>query len=136
MATTTATVPKACIFPAALESVANKLAQHGIAVTRLDSSANFPAEVFTVSSMTTRDVAQNGHLNTLLRGSFRAASMHFQVGDYFVSMEQRLANLLFYLLEAESDDGLAHWNYFDDYLTGQLSANSTAVEFPVFKVLQ
>ena len=49
-----------------------------------------------------------------------------------------LANLIFYLLEAQSDDGLAYWNFFDSYLQSALAQNpgdAAVVDFPVFKVL-
>ena len=59
-------------------------------------------------------------------------------GDYHVALDNRLANLIFYLLEAQSDDGLAYWNFFDSYLQSQLAQNpgdAAAMDFPVFKVL-
>ena len=48
-------------------------------------------------------------------------------------MDSPLANLIFYLLEPESDDGLAYWNLFDDFLDEALSV-SESVEYPIFKV--
>jgi len=45
-------------------------------------------------------------------------------------METPLANLIFYLLEPESDDGLVFWNFFDDYFDTVQTR-----EYPVFKVL-
>jgi len=50
-----------------------------------------------------------------------------------VSMDSPLANLIFYLLEPESDDGLAYWNLFDDFFDQALSV-SESVEYPIFKV--
>ena len=78
--------------------------------------------------------AQNGHTNSTLTGTFQPASRRFQPGDFFVSLEQRLANLIFYLLEAEADDGLAFWNFFDAYLQPRM-VNGASTVFPVFKVL-
>ena len=49
-------------------------------------------------------------------------------------MNNRLANLIFYLLEPEADDGLAYWNMFDDYLERKLESASMA-DYPVFKIL-
>ena len=49
-------------------------------------------------------------------------------------MNHRLANLAFYLLEPEADDGLAYWNFFDGYLESGLAELET-IEYPVFKVL-
>ena len=50
-----------------------------------------------------------------------------------MSMDTRLANLIFYLLEPEADDGLAYWNLFDGYLEAELARQPTA-EFPVYKL--
>ena len=46
-------------------------------------------------------------------------------------MEQKLGNLAFYMLEPQSDDGLTHWNFFDEYLQKH-GAGNKAVYFPVF----
>jgi len=75
----------------------------------------------------------NSHQNNVLRGEFRQAEVDFSEGDYRVSMDNRLANLIFYLLEPESDDGLGFWNFFDGSLVSQLQSGNDAV-FPVFKV--
>jgi hypothetical protein len=53
-------------------------------------------------------------------------------------VDDRLANLIFYLLEAQSDDGLVYWNFFDSYLQSTLAQNpgdAVTVDFPVLKVL-
>ena len=65
-------------------------------------------------------------------GKFTPATREFFPGDFKVDMAQPLANLIFYLLEAQSDDGLLNWNFFDSYLDQQGIANGP-VEFPVFK---
>jgi hypothetical protein len=44
-----------------------------------------------------------------------------------VDAAQPLANLIFYLLEPQSDDGLTTWNFFDD----QIGEGNTI--YPVFK---
>ncbi|MBL4574144.1 MAG: hypothetical protein JKY86_13895, partial [Gammaproteobacteria bacterium] len=77
---------------------------------------------------------QNNHRNSRLVGAFEPETKGFSAGDYYVAMNNRLANLIFYLLEPESDDGLAYWNMFDDYLEREL-VNTSAVDYPVFKIL-
>ncbi len=49
-------------------------------------------------------------------------------------MDNRLENLTFYPLEPQSDDGLAYWNFFDDFLAQEMF-QSSKVTFLVFKVL-
>jgi hypothetical protein len=84
---------------------------------------------------------QNNHRNSLLIGKFVSTERTFGAGDYYVPMNHRLANLAFYLLEPQADDGLAYWNFFDSALERGLENGSRAelessnpVEYPVFKV--
>ncbi len=44
----------------------------------------------------------------------------FYAGDFIVPMTQPSSHVVAGLLEPDSDDSLAHWNYFDNYLTGKL----------------
>lgn len=135
VATKTATVPRAYVFPAQLQTVADKLAEHGVEVSRLEQADEFAGESFVVTTVGKQNFAQNGHRNSLLQGEFQARTAQFNAGDFYVSMEQRLANLIFYLLEPEADDGLAYWNFFDETLQPQIDGGETA-EYPVFKVLR
>jgi dipeptidyl-peptidase-4 len=129
-----ATVPVAYVFPAELESLAAKLDQHGIDVSRLQRSQEFKGESFRVTEIAKQNFEQNNHRNSRLLGSFESQSKTFSTGDYYVPMDNRLANLIFYLLEPEADDGLAYWNLFDDYLQRELE-NTGMADYPVFKVL-
>ena len=128
-----ATVPVAYAFPAEFEMLASKLEQHGIEVTRLTSAREFEGESFRVDEMAKQSFVQNNHRNSLLSGEFERGSERFSAGDYYVAMNNRLANLIFYLLEPEADDGLAYWNLFDEFLERELENNSSAY-YPVFKV--
>jgi hypothetical protein len=77
---------------------------------------------------------QNNHRNSILEGEFQQLQREYGAGDYYVPMDHRLSNLAFYLLEPQADDGLAYWNFFDEYLEERL-AQLDRVEYPVFKVL-
>lgn len=129
-----ATVPVAYVFPAELETLAAKLGQHGIEVSRLGEDQQFSGESFKVAKIEKQNFVQNNHRNSRLLGAFEPGGKGFSAGDYYVAMNNRLANLIFYLLEPEADDGLAYWNMFDDYLERELE-NASAVDYPVFKVL-
>ncbi len=128
-----ATVPMAYAFPAQFAALAAKLRQHGIVVEILHENRKFEGEVFAIDQIGKQGFVQNSHRNSLLQGVFENGSKEFLTGDYYVAMNNRLANLIFYLLEPESDDGLAYWNFFDEYLQQELE-NSGTVEYPVFKV--
>jgi hypothetical protein len=129
-----ATVPVAYVFPAELEVLATKLGQHGIQVSTLEQDQQFSGESFRVAEIGKQNFVQNNHRNSRLLGAFEPESKRFSAGDFYVAMNNRLANLIFYLLEPEADDGLAYWNMFDDYLERKLESASMA-DYPVFKIL-
>lgn len=49
--------------------------------------------------------------------------------------QQPLANLIFYLLEPQSDVGLLTWNFLDNYLEKK-NVNNQPVAYPVFKYVK
>ncbi len=127
-------VPDAYVFTAENSALAEKLQQHGIVVDTLRQDVRLSGEQFFVSAMEVQRFPLNGHQNALLRGQFRSVEEDFSAGDYIVSMDNRLANLIFYLLEPESDDGLGFWNFFDAELMPQIQAGNEEL-FPVFKLI-
>jgi len=131
-ATETAAFPSAYIFSSAFTGLAEKLRQHGIQVDVLVADSSFTGESFHISAIGKQSFVQNGHQNSLLEGEFRRETRSFSRGDYVVATDTRLANLIFYLLEPRSDDGLAYWNLFDAYLE-PLMQSSDSAEYPIFK---
>ena len=73
-----------------------------------------------------------GHNMARAEGAFLPRTKSFNKGDYWIDMAQPLTNLIFYMLEPQSDDGLLSWNFFDDYLQAQ-GVNQKPVDYPVFK---
>ena len=57
----------------------------------------------------------------------RAESRTIPSGTYKIETGQPLGNLLVYLLEPQSDDGLVAWNFFDD----QFAKDK---DFPILRV--
>ena len=51
-----------------------------------------------------------------LKGQWKTETITFDAGTFVVKTAQRLGPLAFYLLDAESDDGLVTWNFLDAYL--------------------
>jgi hypothetical protein len=123
--------PRAYIFKPEknLEQVIEKLVQHGIAVEELTTTLQTEVEVFTIASATRAQRAFQNHREMKITGTYRKESMTFPSGTIIVRTAQPLGRLVCYLLEAESDDGLVDWNFFDPYL----EAGKT---FPVFKIMQ
>ncbi|MCH8285035.1 M14 family metallopeptidase [candidate division KSB1 bacterium] len=130
--TLTSTVPRGYVFPADFQVIADKLSEHGITVTKLSEATTFEGEEYIVNELEVTGTRFNRHTLVNLNGIFRDTSKEFPAGSYKVDLAQPLAYLTFYLLEPQSDDGLATWNYFDDYLKAQGIENNSVL-YPIFK---
>jgi hypothetical protein len=126
------TLPRGYIIPAAFTSIVENLKKHGIKVTTLTKSQSFTGEAFQIEKLERAQRQFQGHATATATGSFASAKKSFKKGDYYVDLAQPLANLAFYLLEPQSDDGLVTWNFFDEYLD-KAGVNTKPVEYPVFK---
>lgn len=112
-----------------LDRVIENLVQHGIAVEELTSPLQTEVEAFTIGNVTRAQRAFQNHREMKVTGTYRKETMSFPAGTIIVRTAQPLGRLACYLLEAESDDGLVDWNFFDSYL-------ETGKTFPVFKIMQ
>jgi len=123
--------PRAYIFKPEknLEIVVDKLVQHGIAVEELTSPLQVEVDVLTIGNVTRSQRNFQNHREVKITGTYKRESMTFPVGTIMVRTAQPLGRLACYLLEAESDDGLVDWNFFDSYL-------ETGKTFPVYKLMQ
>ncbi len=130
--TVQSTVPRGYIIPAALQNIAELLMKQGAKVEVLDKDEKLSGEIFTVEKYDRATRKFEGHNMASAEGKFEAATRTAHKGDFKVDLAQPLANLIFYLLEPQSDDGLVTWNFFDAYLD-QNAVNTKPVEFPVFK---
>jgi len=129
--TTESTLPLGYVIPSEFEEIVDHLEKHGAMVTQLERAESFSGEIFEVDSMRFRQRSFEGHQLATAYGQFRRVNRTFNTGDYLIELEQPLANLIFYMLEPQSDDGLVTWNFFDDQLQGAGDGNT--VEYPVFK---
>lgn len=123
--------PRAYIFKPEknLEVVIEKLVQHGITVEELTSPVQTEVDVFTIGNVTRSQRTFQNHREVKVAGAYKKENMTFPAGSIIVRTAQPLGRLVCYLLEAESDDGLVNWNFFDPYLeTGKTS--------PVYKIMQ
>lgn len=131
-ATVEATVPRGYIIPAELSSVVEHLKAHGVIVQELEQKTSFSGEVFNITKLEVNKKPFERHNMVQLTGNFEPSSKSYSKGAFKVDLAQPLANLIFYLLEPQSDDGLVTWNFFDKALY-KLGVNDKTVEFPVFK---
>jgi hypothetical protein len=130
--TVQSTLPRGYIIPAALKPIADHLAKMGVRVERLTTDETLNGEIFTIEKFTKSSRKFEGHFMASAEGKFQPAARRASRDDYKIDLAQPLANLIFYLLEPQSDDGLLVWNFFDDYLEKN-EVNKKPVEFPIFK---
>ncbi|HEU4715087.1 MAG TPA: M14 family metallopeptidase [Pyrinomonadaceae bacterium] len=123
--------PRAYIFKPEknLEVVIDKLVQHGITVEELTSPVQTEVQVFIIGNVTRSQRTFQNHREMKVAGQNKTENMTFPTGSIIIRTAQPLGRLACYLLEAESDDGLVDWNFFDSYLeTGKM--------FPVYKIMK
>ena len=133
--TVESTLPRGYLIPAELSHIAEHLQKQGAVVTKLDKSVKATGEEFTITELTHGRREFEGHLMATAEGTFSPATKTFKKGDYWVDLAQPLANLLFYLLEPQSDDGMVTWNFFDEYFEENGIADGDVV-YPVFKYFE
>lgn len=134
-ATKSATLPKGYIIPKEFAAIAEHLKKHGVQVTELTKNKRASGEVYTATKLERARRPFEKHNMATIEGSYAAANKRFGKGDFWVDLAQPLANLIFYLLEPESDDGLVNWNFFDEHFDNSGIADKP-VEYPIFKYFE
>jgi hypothetical protein len=89
---------------------------HGIRVDRSDSAWTARGESFLIDSIITSPRPFQGHHEIRLKGRWERGIQALPPRSFIVSTAQPRGALVVYLLEPESDDGLATWNLFDSSL--------------------
>ena len=126
--------PVRYVIPGSDTAVVRVLRAHGVQVTAaselFQGAGISPAGVgmaFVIDSIVTAARPFQNHRETRLVGHWKTDTRRIPLTSYIVDMSQPLSRLAVYMLEPESDDGLADWNYFDSEL-------KVGGEYPVFKV--
>lgn len=116
-ATKSLPVPRAYLFrnEAGMKPVIAKLLAHGIAVEELTEDFTAEVESFVITQVK-KGRAFRGYQPISLEGKANKESMQFPAGSILIRTAQPSAALIFYLLEAESDDGFVYWNLLDAFL--------------------
>ena len=132
--TRTLSMPKGWIIPKALAdsprlaAAIDHLRRHGIQFAPTAAEAQLAVERFTIAEITKSPRAFQGHQEARLKGAFDRIQLTVEADSLFIPANQPLARLAFYLLEAESDDGLVTWNVIDE----GLEAGQT---YPIYRVV-
>jgi hypothetical protein len=129
----TVRVPYAYLIPVADPAVADKLRQHGVAVERLAAAATLEVEAFRLKEIKGAERLYQGHRTNSVQGEYAVEKRDFPEGTFLVRTAQPLGRLAAYLLEAESDDGLLVWNYFDRDIVSQWGRG--AQTYPVYRLM-
>jgi dipeptidyl-peptidase 4 len=115
----------AYLFPPSCTKVIENLQRHGITVDELREDIDLDVEVYTVEQITRQQPFQQ-HRPMELDVSSRRESRRIAAGTIIVRTNQPLGNLAATLLEPQSLDGLATWNFFDEQQRGS--------EFPILRL--
>jgi hypothetical protein len=118
--------PFAYLFPASLARVAENLRRHGIEVEELREAAEVDVETYRIDRVTRTPLFQK-HQPVTLEATLRKERRRLERGTLVVRIGQPLGSLAVYLLEPQSADGLATWNFFDDVV-------GEGKDFPVLRL--
>ena len=102
---------------------------HGVSVSPLTAPVTVDAEVFAIDSVATAERPFQGHHEVTLRGKWRRERRTLPEGTYIVLTTQPRQQLVAYLLEPQSDDGLVTWNFLDRAL-------GPGRDYPIVRVLE
>jgi hypothetical protein len=129
-ATKSASVPRAYVFrnEEGLKIVLAKLQAHGVAIEELTEPLTTEFESFVIDDVKKAARAFQGHAEVKLKGHTQKETILLPAGSILVRTAQPLSALIFYLLEAESDDGFVNWNFLDAYL-------EKGKTYPIYKAM-
>jgi hypothetical protein len=127
--TLTSTLPYAYGFDAATARVILPILRvHGIVAERVDAPAAVTAQSFGVDTVIDRGRSETSRTMKDVGGRWsEPAARSLPAGSYIVRAGQPFGLLAFYLLEPESEDGLAQWSFYDGVL-------ATRASFPVIRI--
>lgn len=131
-ATVESTIPRGYIIPKEMKAIADHLKKQGVIVSELKNRKEYEGEVFEITKFEKSQRQFEGHNMAMVEGEFKESTKMANEGDFLVDMAQPLTNLIFYMLEPQSDDGLVTWNFFDEYFEKN-GVNEKNVIYPVFK---
>ena len=111
-------LPGAYLVPDSLGAVLDRLDAHGVHFERLKSARTLPVQQFRIDSLhVAGETYQNRRVRTYA-GSYETARLRLPSGTVVVPANQPLGRLAGVLLEPRSDDGFAHWAFFEELEAG------------------
>jgi hypothetical protein len=126
-------VPYAYILTVSDPDIINNLNIHGIQYEVLKKQIELKVEQFSIDSLKPVTRLNQGHYTNHIYGQFQPVEKAFIPGAILIRTDQKLGNLVSYLLEPQADDGLLKWNYFDKYLAPQWGRGF--YPYPVYRLM-
>jgi hypothetical protein len=133
VATKSVKFPFAYLVTLADPMAINLLKKHGIEVGRLKETETIEVESFQITDLKPEKQLNQGHYLHTATGEWKSTKTEFKAGTYIIRTAQPLANLVAYLLEPQTNDGLLTWNFLDRYLLPQWGKGYNP--YPVYKVM-
>jgi hypothetical protein len=109
------------------------LKTQGVITEKLAEDSKIEVERFEISELKGSGRLNQGHYTNTIKGRFIKEFIAFSAGTLVIRTAQPLANLVAYLLEPQSNDGLLTWNFLDRYLVPQWGMGFNP--YPVYKVM-
>jgi hypothetical protein len=109
-------LPYAWTIPREQAALLEPLRRHGLFIEELATDARVIVERFTVDSAVQVPRSFDGPQEVRVAGRWATDSATIPAGTYVVRGGQPLGILALYLLDPESDDGLATWNFLAPWL--------------------
>ncbi|MBI2429093.1 MAG: M14 family metallopeptidase [Ignavibacteriales bacterium] len=116
LATRKAKVPTQYFIPDSLRGIVTLLSNHGIQCDTMKQSLRTKVQRFAIRENKEASREFQKHKMRLLEGEYETIELEMPAGTVIVRMNQPLSRLAFYLLEPESEDGVAAWNFVDRYM--------------------
>ena len=126
--TLSVTRPLEYAIPPGHGDVLETLRAHGIVVEPVTVPRVITAEVYTIDEVQRSEREFQGARGALVDATPRRTATTIGSGWSIVRLSQPLGTVAVYLLEPESDDGLAHWGFFDAWL-------KPGSDFPILRVV-
>ncbi|MEO8295776.1 MAG: M14 family metallopeptidase [Gemmatimonadota bacterium] len=120
-------LPAGYLIPPQHAHLVRLLLGQGMIVERMNGEWHGSVESFVIDSVTAARGVFEGHRTVNIEGQWSQRDGTARAGWYYVPTRQRLGVLAAYLLEPESEDGFATWNFLDRDLRPR-------AEYPVLRV--
>jgi hypothetical protein len=116
--TLSAQMPLGYLIPAAFNSAAALLQEHGVQIERTAKPLDQVFETYRFTSTKFAANASEGHVMLTVEPRMVKEKIFIPAGSYWIPMKQRRARLILSMLEPNAPDSLAAWGLLDSVLEG------------------